>query len=321
MTPFKDRVDSALKETQTLILGAEILFGFEYGAFFQSGFSKLSDWMQALRLVALSLMLITVALLIAPAPFHHLAEKRQDTPRLLGFTARMAGLALLPFALALAIDVASAFQVVGGAASAVAGGAAAVLFALLLWYGLEVIDRVRLPGERPEGRRMQKDKRIEQEQTGLDEKIKEALTEIRIALPGIQAVLGFQFAVILTDEFGKLPDRLQQIHVAAIIPIGLSALFLMAPSAYHRIVEQGENTPHFLKVAGRMTLAALALLPFGFALDFYVVIEKTLKSTPLALFGAAATLIVYLGLWFGYSYLVRSRRRSAPAAQPAARRG
>ena len=41
----------------------------------------------------------------------------------------------------------------------------------------------------------------------LHSRIEQMLTEARVILPGAQALLGFQLAIVLTDTFEKLPNR------------------------------------------------------------------------------------------------------------------
>ena len=62
-----------------LVLGAQVLLGFQYSACFQPGFQRLSALAAALDAMALALMLVVVMLVIAPASFHRIAEKGEDT--------------------------------------------------------------------------------------------------------------------------------------------------------------------------------------------------------------------------------------------------
>ncbi len=97
MTKLKAKVTNALNETRMLILGAQILLGFQLNAVFQPRFERLTDHARWIDLAGLALMSAAVAFLIAPAPFHRLTEDGRDTSRLHGFTTRMAELALFPF--------------------------------------------------------------------------------------------------------------------------------------------------------------------------------------------------------------------------------
>ena len=63
------KVKTALDETRTLILGAQILLGFQYQGAFQEKFDSLPSISRQMSALALLLMLLTVGLLIAPRLF------------------------------------------------------------------------------------------------------------------------------------------------------------------------------------------------------------------------------------------------------------
>src|SRR6202030_3050811 len=99
------KVKTALDETRMLILGAQILFGFELRAAFSEGFDKLPIHVRHLEAPALMLMVFSVALMIAPGPYHRIVERGEDSGAFHEVTSFIADLSLLPFALALGIDV------------------------------------------------------------------------------------------------------------------------------------------------------------------------------------------------------------------------
>jgi hypothetical protein len=79
ITQLKDKIQDALDEGRMLVLGAEILIGFEFTATFQEGFRKPSSRSQNLNVIALTLMLFTLVLLISPSSFHQLAERGTES--------------------------------------------------------------------------------------------------------------------------------------------------------------------------------------------------------------------------------------------------
>jgi hypothetical protein len=151
----------------------------------------------------------------------------------------------------------------------------------------------------------------EQGETPLTERIKQALTETRVVLPGIQALLGFQFAVVVASGFEKLPQELKQIHLASLGLIAISTVLLMSPAAYHRIVDDGEDTEQMHRFTSQMILAAMFFLALGIAGDFYVVVDKVIGSGPLALGSALVVVLLFWGLWFGLMLILRTRRGSS----------
>jgi hypothetical protein len=145
--------------------------------------------------------------------------------------------------------------------------------------------------------------------TALKDKIDQVLTEARVVLPGVQALLGFQLSIMLMQGFESLPPSSKYIHVASLALLTLSIILLMSPAAYHRIVARGEDTQDVHRFASRMLLFTMVPLPLGFAGDFYVVVRKTLNSNAWASFSSIVMLLFFYGLWFGYM-IYRKQRAS-----------
>src|SRR5919202_6745806 len=99
------KIKIALDETRMLILGAQILLGFQFRGVFSEGYEQLPSQSRYLDGLALGLMICVVGLLIAPGPYHRIVEAGEDSGRFHRLVTVIADLALLPFALALGIDV------------------------------------------------------------------------------------------------------------------------------------------------------------------------------------------------------------------------
>ena len=61
------KVKTGLDETRMLILGVQILIGFQFRSVFQNSFDQLPVWSRHFDGVALLLLILTVALLSCPA--------------------------------------------------------------------------------------------------------------------------------------------------------------------------------------------------------------------------------------------------------------
>ena len=61
------------------------------------------------------------------------------------------------------------------------------------------------------------------------------LTEARVILPGVQAMLGFQLMVVMTDAFERLPVVYRDLHLVGLALTGVSTALLLAPAAIHRL--------------------------------------------------------------------------------------
>ena len=127
-------------------------------------------------------------------------------------------------------------------------------------------------------------------------------------LPGAQALLGFQLAMTLMQGYESLPESSKDMHLAATCAIALTVIFLMAPPAYHRIVEGGEDTERFHRFASWMVLAAMATLPLGFAGELWIVVRKQTGSIAQAHAAGIGALVFFYGLWFCAMLVLRARR-------------
>ncbi|HYH84400.1 MAG TPA: DUF6328 family protein [Pyrinomonadaceae bacterium] len=316
MAQLKNKVQNVLDESRMLVLGAQVLLGFQFRSIMENGFESLPLPSQLLKLVALGLMLVAIALLISPSSYHRLVERGEDTEEIHRYTSRVMLWAMLPFALGLGIDLYVATQKIVGWKAGLAAGVLGVLVAVSFWYLLELYSRRARADEIAEAQREEREMDEEKdakrdERDKLSDKIKHVLTEARVVLPGAQALLGFQFIAVLTESFDKLANLSKYIHLASLGLIALTIIFLMTPAAYHRIVERGEETEHFHRFASKMVVAALVPLALGLCGDVYVVVQKVTESQLVSVVAALITLAIFWELWFGVTLYRRTQRKYA----------
>ena len=276
------KVKTALDETRMLILGAQILLGFEFRAAFSDDFDKLPSHARHLEALALMLMVVSVALMITPGPYHRIVEGGRDSGAFHHVTV-IADLSLLPFAVALGIDIFVSIERICGSTAALAAGIGASAVAMALWYGMPRAAALKT-GQKE--RAMTEHQRDERPPTPLHVKIEQMLTEARVILPGAQALFGFQLAIVLTQSFETLPGSSRIVHALSLGLVALAVMLLMAPAAYHRIVYAGEDNEDMHRVGSILVTAATVPLALGMAGDIYVVIGKIIGPTT-GLFAAA----------------------------------
>ncbi len=304
-----NKIKVGLDETRILVLGAQVLVGFQFRGVFADGFENLPRLSRYLDAVALLLMTVTLGLLILPGLHQRVVENSLDSVRLYRFTGRVAGLALAPFAVSLGLDIGIATERFWGAAGGVVAGAATGFVAVAFWYALEALEK-QSSGHTE--RRMSAREKDKLEDPGLHEKIDQMLTEARVILPGAQALLGFQLAIVLSQSFAKLSDGVKSLHGAALLCVALSIVLLMAPAAYHRIVYAGEDSEGFLRTGSRFVTLSTVPLALGLAADVYVVCTKIFASYLAAGAAGLAVLVLLVGLWHALPCALRRWR--APAS-------
>lgn len=138
------------------------------------------------------------------------------------------------------------------------------------------------------------------EESSLKDKITQVLEEIRVVMPGSQALLGFQLVALFSSGFMPLSQNLKELHLLSLGFIALATVFLMAPSAYHRIACKGNNSPSVHRFASTMLIIAMFFLISGLSTDIWVATYLVLNSAMYAWFASSACFLLACLLWFVY---------------------
>lgn len=295
-----EKVKTALNETRLLILGAQVLLGFQFQAFFQDGFPELSVLSKYISLAGLASVILAIAFLIVPSMEHRLVEKGNSSARLIAATSFCTGLGLAPLALSLTL---SAYVVLGrhfGVFVGAIGGLGFGGLSAFAWFGFEY-----LIGLAPEKKSMETTK------TQLGTKIEQLLTEARVIIPGAQALFGFQFVAMLTTGFDRLPQTSKIAHAMALGLIAIDVILLMMPAALHRLSYGGEDSKEFLRIGSALVIAAPLFLAGGIATETYVVLQKVIDNMGWSSIGACATFFVLVLYWYALPLILKTTRRRA----------
>src|SRR4051794_24407296 len=77
------------------------------------------------------------------------------------------------------------------------------------------------------------------EQERLNRELIELLNELRVALPGVQVLFAFLLTVPFSQGFTRVTDFQKYAYFSALLLTTCACVFLIAPSAYHRITFRG----------------------------------------------------------------------------------
>ena len=304
MAQLKDKIENALNETRILVLGIQILIGFGFRGFFEPGFAKMAPHAQQVQLATLGLMLVGFGLLMVPAPYHRIVLHGRNTAQLHRLATLTVSAGLLPFAVAMGLSFFLGARWVLPTWGATIFGGCALLVTLACWYGLELVARKKKLGGihlyalvDP----LRETNMNEEQETDLTTRVKQVLIECRVVLPGAQALLGFQLIIMWMTEFYKIPQAWKLLHLASLASVAVSTILLILPAAYHRIVEQGEDSEMLHHITARALLSAMVFLALGICGDFYVACRLTGVGTALSTTITLLLLAFFYGCWFGYS--------------------
>lgn len=305
---LKDKIENALNETRILVLGIQILIGFAFRTFFEPGFEKMAPYAQQIQLAALGLLLVGFGVLMIPVPYHRVVLHGRNTGVLHRLITMTVSAGLLPFAVAMALSLfLGANWVLGTMASTILGGSMLAV-TLACWYGIEIAARRRKLGALHLYAMIDPLREIDmtqEQKTDLTTRVKQVFTECRVVLPGAQALLGFQLIIMWMTAFYKTPQLWKLLHLASLVAVAVSTILLIMPAAYHRIVDQGENSEMLAHIASRALLWAMVFLALGMCGDFYVVSRITGVSMVVSTIFSLLLLLLFFGTWFGYTFWKR----------------
>jgi Family of unknown function (DUF6328) len=199
----------------------------------------------------------------------------------------------LSLALATYVVIGHHYGMAVGVLSGLCMGVACAFF----WFGIEAFIGIS------EGANEMKET-----STPLKTKVEQLLTEARVIIPGGQALFGFQFIVMLTTGFDKLPPSSQLVHTAALCFTALNVIVLMAPAALHRLSFGGEDSEAFLRLGSRLLIAAPMLLAVAVAAELYVVFDKVLANSVCASIASFGGWLVMTAFWYVIPLRLKSHR-------------
>jgi hypothetical protein len=102
-----------------------------------------------------------------------------------------------------------------------------------------------------------------EDQDRTDRQMAELLQELRIALPGVQFLFAFLLTVPFAARFQDVTSFQRTAYFVALMSTALSAAFLIAAPATHRLRFHRRDREFIIETASRDLIAGLVLLAIG----------------------------------------------------------
>lgn len=139
---LKDEMRNLIEEARMVIPGIQALFGFQTMAVFNNRFAELPDIGRDLYLGALALLVLAMALMMAPAAYHRLAERGQISRQMIDLGSNLLTVALVPLIFAFALDVTVVvLAALDDGKAGIAAGAATVLVLAGAWFAFPLLKK------------------------------------------------------------------------------------------------------------------------------------------------------------------------------------
>ena len=130
----------------------------------------------------------------------------------------------------------------------------------------------------------------------IDRELIELLNELRVALPGVQVLFAFLLTVPFAQGFTTATTFQQNLFFAILSCTAISAAFLIAPSAWHRIHFRQEDKEHLLVSSNKLAIVGLTFLALAM-IGAVMLIADYVFSPTLTIVAAVVSTAVFGTLW------------------------
>jgi hypothetical protein len=138
---------------------------------------------------------------------------------------------------------------------------------------------------------------METDRERIDRNVLELLTELRVALPGVQVLFAFLLIVPFNERYSDVTPFQEKVYFATLLCTAAATTFLIAPSVHHRIQFRDQDKERIVLVANKLFIAGLGFL--AIAIVGVVMLVTDFLFDPAATVAVAtATAALVLVVWF-----------------------
>ena len=131
----------------------------------------------------------------------------------------------------------------------------------------------------------------------LNRELKEMNDELRVALPGVQVLFAFLLAVPFSQRFAETTELQRDTFMVALLSTLIGSVFLIAPTAYHRIRFRDRDKEALLRIANVFAIVGMVFLATGMTAVVFLVTDLIFKGVATAIV-TASTAALFATVWF-----------------------
>jgi hypothetical protein len=157
------------------------------------------------------------------------------------------------------------------------------------------------------------DGRNETELERYDRNLNELMSELRVALPGVQVLFAFLLVAPFNQRFAKVSTFERQLYFATLLCTLLASILLIAPTMLHRLSFRLGEKPYIVETANRLAIAGLSV--FALAMTSAILLITHYLFGPGTTFVTIPLVVVaFLLVWFALPLGRRRRQRARRSA-------
>ena len=152
-----------------------------------------------------------------------------------------------------------------------------------------------------------REERSEDEQDRLNRQMMELLNELRVAMPGVQILFGFLLTVPFQQRFQRVTEFQETVYFVTLVSSAVAAPFLIAPSAYHRVMFEQHDKPNIIHIGTAQMVAGLAALAIAMN-GAVLLVTDVLFDAGTVTITVVLLAALYVTLWFGFGLVRRVQK-------------
>lgn len=149
----------------------------------------------------------------------------------------------------------------------------------------------------------------ETEHARLNRELDQLLSELRVALPGVQVLLAFLLTAPFSSNFDAVRHESRALFVAAITLAAVANVLLVAPTVHHRLRFRDGTKEEMIRTANHLTVAGTVCLALAVGCAVYVVGDSAFADSPARWIGPVLVAVAFV-TW--YVVPLRYRRDQTP---------
>ena len=125
----------------------------------------------------------------------------------------------------------------------------------------------------------------------------ELLNEVRVALPGVQVLFAFLLTVPFAAGWKDTTNLQKDVYVCAVVTAAIAAIFMIAPSSYHRLLFRQPHKEHMLMTSNKLLIIGMVFLALSICMCVFLVVDFVI-SIPWALALTGLVGLLMIVLWY-----------------------
>jgi predicted neutral ceramidase superfamily lipid hydrolase len=142
----------------------------------------------------------------------------------------------------------------------------------------------------------------------VDRELIELLNELRVALPGVQVLFAFLLTVPFSQRFSQITGVQKDVYFATFVSAALATIFLIAPSANHRVQFRQDDKEALLLRANWLAIVGTVFLACAVMGTTFLITDLLFGGVAP---GVATAILAGLLIWFWYGVPI-FRRLTGP---------